>query len=50
MTEVERWYAEYRDAGDGHTKAVDKLAVRLGVDHATVKGIVSRVAAKYRYR
>ncbi len=48
MTDVETWYVEYRDAGDGHTAAVDKLAVRLGVDRNTVKGIVGRVSSRYR--
>jgi hypothetical protein len=37
MTVVEGWYAELRDQGMGHAKAVKILAKRIGVDRATVQ-------------
>jgi hypothetical protein len=42
MTDLEAMYAELRDEGFGHVKAVKVLARRIGVDRETVQRVLSR--------
>jgi hypothetical protein len=42
VTALQRMYLAYRDAGCGHHEALDKLAVKLDLDRATVARVLDR--------
>lgn len=42
MTKLQEAYTALRDAGHGHAAAIDRLAIRLGVDPGTVKRTLGR--------
>ena len=42
MTELQALYQKYRDAGCKHYEAVEKLALRLELDKATVRRTLTK--------